>query len=220
MPKGIKGFQKGHHSKTEFKKGHTPWSKDLTKETDLRVKKISEANKRKHLSPGTEFKKGRISVNKGKTEEKASNWKGEKGWFEKKLKNYVRIRANDKCENPYCNDGNPQKHCINLDTHHINPKDDSFWMRIYLCDSCHKIAEDNLRINSNTNLRYWNTIFLQTLKKKHIVVEKYIEKTGKIPPEFKELLNHTNFLEHYQKQKFSPIFKESTMKKFTNIKKI
>lgn len=41
-----------------FKKGLTPWSKGLTKETDERLLKFSIDMKGKHFSPATEFKKG------------------------------------------------------------------------------------------------------------------------------------------------------------------
>jgi hypothetical protein len=62
MPKGIKGFQKGHKffgdlSKPNyFQKGHKTWIKGKrhSKET---IKKLSEIRKGNHYSPNTEFKK-------------------------------------------------------------------------------------------------------------------------------------------------------------------
>lgn len=48
MPKGIKGFQKGHR----------PWNFSLTQFTDERIKKIADNKRGGHHSPTTEFKKG------------------------------------------------------------------------------------------------------------------------------------------------------------------
>jgi len=92
-------FKKEEHISinTEFKKEHIPWNKGLTKETDERIRKMSEQNvstrfkKGEHPSAG--WKKGQISWNKGKkrhwyspsqfkkgekrvTGENNHNWKG------------------------------------------------------------------------------------------------------------------------------------------------
>ena len=52
---------------TVFKKGQIPWNKNLTKETDERVRKYaintSKGSKGKHKSPKTEFKKGNVPKN-------------------------------------------------------------------------------------------------------------------------------------------------------------
>lgn len=65
MPKGIRGFQKGHPQfntgKTHFKKGLVPWNKDKPGVMPI------PWNKGKHtgLVPRSVFKKGHISWNKG-----------------------------------------------------------------------------------------------------------------------------------------------------------
>jgi len=68
MPKGIKGFQKGHpcYTKRFIKKGE-------------------------HISPKTEFKKGHIPWSKGRLGEKAGNWKGGR----RKFRGYVLVYKPD-----------------------------------------------------------------------------------------------------------------------------
>ena len=62
--------------------GRTPWNKNLTKESDSRVKAPSTAFKKGvHYSPTTEFKKGQIPWIKGKhpeslQKENHPQWKG------------------------------------------------------------------------------------------------------------------------------------------------
>ena len=71
MPKGIKGFQKGHPRFTSysFPKGHIPWNKGLTKESNIKIanigKKISEIRRKKRIKPVCSFEKGHIPWNKG-----------------------------------------------------------------------------------------------------------------------------------------------------------
>ncbi len=72
--KGSGGWNKGKKlgfiPKRAFKKGQPPWNKNLTKETDERVRinsiNTSKGSKGRHNSPKTEFKKGCISLTKGK----------------------------------------------------------------------------------------------------------------------------------------------------------
>lgn len=65
--------------KGDFKKGHIPWNKGLTKYTDERLKQFSKLQKGKHTSISTEFKKGHkgTSWNKGRkfTEEEKRKMK-------------------------------------------------------------------------------------------------------------------------------------------------
>lgn len=58
------------------------------------------------------------------------------------LRNHVRIRDENKCQNPWCKSGEPKKGNKKLDTHHIDidDKNDSFWNIITVCHQCHRIA--------------------------------------------------------------------------------
>jgi G:T-mismatch repair DNA endonuclease (very short patch repair protein) len=57
------------NSSNFYLKNNVGWSEGLTKETDERLKSMSKEKKGKHFSIKTEFKKGFIPHNKGKTKE-------------------------------------------------------------------------------------------------------------------------------------------------------
>lgn len=129
MSKAKKG--KHYSIKTEFKNGLIPWNKDknglqiswskgLTKETDERVKKISE-NKIGEKNPSW---KGGISF-----EPYNKNWNSK---LRKKIKesdNYIC----QECKTKF------SKNTRKLDVHHIdyNKKNNSLNNLISLCKSCH-----------------------------------------------------------------------------------
>jgi hypothetical protein len=71
MPKkGYKQTEEQKETNRLCHLGQKPWNKGLTKETDERVKRYVESSaktkKGQHVSPKTEFKKGCVSLNKGK----------------------------------------------------------------------------------------------------------------------------------------------------------
>ncbi len=171
--KQISKANKGKHRspKTEFKKGYKPswgnWSKGLTKETDERVKKVSEGmielwknpqyrkkiklaklgkhypkmslvRKGKHYSPKTEFKKGNKHPD----------------WLEGKsleLYNYNFGKKREKIkkrDNYTCQECNQRMLGKNkLDVHHIdyNKKNDKSSNLITLCKSCHSKIKNNFK---------------------------------------------------------------------------
>jgi hypothetical protein len=93
-------FRKGHKSysgteKTRFKKGLIPWSKGLTKETDKRIKRISDSKRGKKLSEEHKIKL-RLAL-KGKPKlwcrgEKNSQWKGGITPENKRIRNSIEYR--------------------------------------------------------------------------------------------------------------------------------
>lgn len=188
------------------------------KRTKEHGRKIGKALKNRKLSK--EHKENISKFHSKLLVEKHGSWKDGKRWFEIKLRRYIRMRDGNICQNPYCESGNPRKNCIGLDTHHVKKDDDSFWMRITLCHICHVKVEGNWKTDNNINLDYWNTVFSQVLKKKTQIAEQYIKKNKKLPPELEEIMNDTEFLEHYKLQNLSPIFEESIMKKFISIKSL
>ena len=120
MPKGIKGFQKGHIHSEETRRKISIANKGI-KRTDESKKHLSETRIGKHFSPTTEFKKGNLGYWKGKkrppfspnTLEKMSKsrmgskhpcWKGgisKKAYpkqFNSKLKFIIRQRDEFKCQ--------------------------------------------------------------------------------------------------------------------------
>jgi len=66
-------FVKGNHVKSEFKKGNKPWNYGLTKETDPRVKAVSENKERK-------LKIGKASIERNAVGNAKRGWDE---WFER-----------------------------------------------------------------------------------------------------------------------------------------
>ncbi len=143
-------------------KGQKSWSEGLTKETDERImrsskkmlgdknptkrlsvrKKISLANKGKHSSSKTEFKKGQFAL------DKHFNWRGGKSFepygveFNEKLKEYIRRKYFYRCQQCFRHQDELRR---KLDIHHIdfnknNNKEENL---IPLCNSCHSQTNYN-----------------------------------------------------------------------------
>ena len=154
-----------------FKKGNISWSEGLTKETDERLmrisknmigdknptkrpevrKKISLANKGKHSSPKTEFKKRQFAL------DKHFNWQGGKSFepydikFNERLKEYIRKKYFYRCQQCFRHQDESRR---KLDIHHIdyNKKNNSEENLIPLCNSCH--SQTNYKRSDWTN--YFN----------------------------------------------------------------
>ena len=142
------GFQKGNKIGigNRGRKGQIAWNKGLTKETDKRVKAISESLTGNKLSEKT---KEKLRQYKGSL---ASNWQGgisKKPYsfdFNKELKELIKRRDNYTCQ--LC-DKNPVHSAI----HHIdyNKKNSNPINLILLCRIC------NSKVNFNRE--YWTKYF-------------------------------------------------------------
>jgi len=130
-------FKKGHpvykgSEKGWFKKGSIPWSK---------------SQKGIHLSPETEFKKGCVSINKGKSlpkEEKAYHWKGDNvGYGGLHQWVYRKLGKAKICED--CN-SEINVHWANIS--HIYKRDIHDWKQ--LCLKCHRKFD-------NWSYKMWKT---------------------------------------------------------------
>ncbi len=159
-------------------KGQKSWSEGLTKETDERImrsskkmlgeknpakreevkKKISKANKGKHSSPKTEFKKGQFTL------DKHFNWKGGKSFepygieFNEKLKESIRKTYFYRCQQCFRHQNELRR---KLDIHHIdfnknNNKEENL---IPLCNVCHS--------QTNYNRNNWIDYFKNKVKENH-----------------------------------------------------
>ncbi len=151
--KTLEKMRKGRNSqRTEFKKGHIAWNKGKRRSKKVR-EEISKANKGKHLSINTEFKKGI----------KHPCWQGGISFepyspeFNKQLKELIRQRDGYKCQ--LC--GMPEIENIKkLDIHHIDYIKGNCLPNnlITLCSSC------NGKVNFNRD--YWEEYFKEMILEK------------------------------------------------------
>lgn len=91
MPKGVKGFQKGHIFGKRFKKGHKPWSfgKNQSDETKQKISKSLKGKPQPwNKNNSNLFKKGH-KLNNGKNH---PQWKGGISYGENR-KNYYRRKV-------------------------------------------------------------------------------------------------------------------------------
>lgn len=177
---GGANWIRGHNSKiNNSMSGKQSWCKGLTKETDIRVAKISKDvsvfmkehnpmkgkfNRLHHLY-GTKSKPETIQKlkdsHKGKFGELSSAWQGGKSFeeypeeFNKNLKNLILINDNYTCQ--LCNKTqNQQFKEINktLHVHHIdyNKKNNKVYNLISLCVACH--------MKTNYNRKYYEQYFV------------------------------------------------------------
>ena len=170
MPKGIKGFQKGHKTWNKgleftttgsFKKGRIPWNKNLTKEIDKRVlnysQKVSETLKGhkgfwKGKSCSEETKEKMSKTKKGMYAGKNNpNWQGGISFepysveWTKELKKKVKERDNYICQ--LCDKTKKEQNETDslkrgLTVHHINYDKKNCAMNnlITLCRKCNSIV--------------------------------------------------------------------------------
>lgn len=154
MPKGIKGFQKGHHPKNEIKKGqhgkeHPMFGKKQTKEWKKKLKERMKGNKYSLgviASKETRIKKS--EVKKGKNH---WNWQGGKTSENHRIRGSIEIRlwresvfARDNWACQKCENRNGKGKAIILHSHHIKnfaeikELQTSIENGITLCKKCHK----------------------------------------------------------------------------------
>lgn len=167
-------FKKGN----QINKGRNPWNKGKTKETDERVKNISENLKGRRINKKTEFKKGHkvpkkcIDIlknldHKGKNH---PNWQGGKTpESERRLHNKewksISKKMRDKFKECQC-----CKSKKDLIVHHKIPymisKDNSEENLVVLCRHCHGIVEWDYKQNNNhfISLKHKNIKTMKTNK--------------------------------------------------------
>jgi len=149
MPKGIKGFQKGHTVNKGKKLSHI--GVPHTKEAKI---KIGIASKNRYFSP-----RAREKMSEAKRGEKSPNWKGgislegyPTDWTET-LKEAIRKRDDYVCKVCGMHQEELDGFIKKLDCHHIDYDKDNLDPKnlISLCHSCH--------IKTNYNREYWIRYF-------------------------------------------------------------
>ena len=165
-----------HKPNQGFQKGHPCYSYNLRNLSEESKEKRKLSKKGKHYSPNTEFKKGHISIYKGKKLPKMTgsnhpNWQGGKanhlygpGWTIT-LKEKIKARDAWKCQ--VCEV--PQEECLKtLVVHHIdyNKKNLNHNNLITLCRTCHN--------KTNTNRKYWEVYFKNRRQKNENIYSKLL----------------------------------------------
>lgn len=164
--KDMKGFRKGiprHSYNNKFREkisksklGATPWNKNLTKENDLRLKKISISMTHDNPMKKMEVKR-KVSMNaQGVTE---IDWKGFISYgeygedFNKRFKELIKKRDNYTC---VCGKTNCKLIVHHIDYNKQNNQDNNC---ISLCSNCHA--------KTNWNRYYWQSFLNAYLLNKY-----------------------------------------------------
>jgi len=132
--------------------GNIPWNKELTKETDERLKKVSERMKNGGSTYAASFitEESRIRGGENRRGKNHGMWKGGISFepygldFNNKLKKYIREKFNHTCI--ICESSAKIPH--HIDYNKKNNQEDNF---VLLCKKCHA--------KTNSNREHWKVRF-------------------------------------------------------------